>query len=165
MGVNKAILLGNLGKDPEVRYTQAQMAICNFSLATGERKKDQTGTWVDHTEWHNIVTFGKTAENCAQYLKKGKQVYIEGKIQTRKWQDKEGRDRYTTEILANTVQFIGGARGTDTSASNDSGEASMPSHGSHSAPASHAVTAPEVAMAANGGAAPQVSFDDDDIPF
>ena len=163
MGVNKAILLGNLGKDPEVRYTQQQMAICNFSLATGERKKDQSGTWVDHTEWHNIVTFGKTAENCAQYLKKGKQVYIEGKIQTRKWQDKEGKDRYTTEILANTVQFIGGARGADNSVSNDSGESSMPSH--TGGPSSRTVASPEVAMAANGGAAPQVSFDDDDIPF
>ena len=91
MGINKVMLLGNLGKDPEVRYTPQQMAICQFSLATGERKKDTNGQWVDHTEWHNIVVFGKTAENCARFLKKGRQAFIEGRIRTRKWQDKEGR--------------------------------------------------------------------------
>src|SRR5262245_48045038 len=107
MGVNKVILLGNLGKDPEVRYTGQQMAVCTFSLATSERRKDQSGKWSDHTEWHSVVTFGKTAENVGNYLKKGRQVYVEGRLRTRKWQDKEGRDRYTTEIIANTVQFVG----------------------------------------------------------
>ena len=107
MSVNKVILLGNLGKDPELRYSAQQTPVCSFSLATNDRRKDQSGNWVDHTEWHNIVTFGKTAENCSQYLKKGRQAFIEGSIRTRKWQDKEGKDRYTTEIVAYTVQFIG----------------------------------------------------------
>lgn len=110
MGINKVILLGNLGRDPEVRYTAAQTAITQFSIATSERRKDQNGQWTDHTEWHNVVTFGKTAENCARFLRSGSQVYLEGKIQTRKWQDKEGRDRYTTQIIANTVQFVGGQK-------------------------------------------------------
>jgi single-strand DNA-binding protein len=106
-GVNKAILIGNLGKDPEVRYTQGGTAVCNFSLATTERQK-KGDEWVDHTEWHNIVVFGKSAENCQQYLKKGSTAYIEGRIQNRKWQDKEGKDRYTTEIVAQSIQFLGG---------------------------------------------------------
>lgn len=106
MSVNKAILLGRLGKDPELRMSASQTAICNFSLATSDRQK-QGDQWVDKTEWHNIIVFGKTAENAAKYLSKGKQVFIEGKIQTRKWQDKEGKDRYSTEIIANSIQFVG----------------------------------------------------------
>ncbi|MGA1191576.1 MAG: single-stranded DNA-binding protein, partial [Bdellovibrionota bacterium] len=95
MGVNKAILIGRLGKDPEIRYTQSQTPVTNFSLATSERRKDpQSGNWLEQTEWHNVVTFGKTAENCSNFLKKGREVYIEGRIQTRKWQDKEGKDRW-----------------------------------------------------------------------
>lgn len=155
MGVNKVILLGNLGKDPEVRYTNQQMAICTFSLATSERRKDQSGNWGEHTEWHNVVTFGKTAENCSNYLKKGRQVFIEGKIQTRKWQDKEGKDRYTTEILANTVQFVGGREGGGRSAPAIEDAALQSSAGRElveSLPSADAV--------ANGE-----SFDDDDIPF
>lgn len=101
MSVNKAILLGRLGKDPELRMTSSQTAVCNFSLATTERTKEG-----DKTEWHNVICFGRTAEICSKYLAKGSQVYIEGKIQTRKWQDKEGKDRYTTEILANSVTFL-----------------------------------------------------------
>jgi single-strand DNA-binding protein len=101
MSVNKAILLGRLGKDPELRMTSSQTAVCNFSLATTERHKEG-----EKTEWHNVIAFGKTAENCGKYLVKGSQVHIEGKIQTRKWQDKEGKDRYTTEILANSVTFL-----------------------------------------------------------
>ena len=107
MGVNKVILVGRLGKDPELRYTSSQVPVVSFSLATGERRKDQSGNWVEHTEWHNITAFNKTAEVCSNYLKKGREVYIEGRIQTRKWQDKEGKDRYTTEIIASTVQFLG----------------------------------------------------------
>ncbi|PLX43279.1 MAG: single-stranded DNA-binding protein [Deltaproteobacteria bacterium] len=108
-GVNKVILIGNLGKDPEVRYTQSGTAVANFSLATTERQK-RGDEWGDHTEWHNIVVFGKTAENCQQYLSKGSQIFIEGRIQTRKWQDRDGNDRYTTEIVANNVQFLSGGR-------------------------------------------------------
>lgn len=109
-GVNKVILIGNLGRDPELRYTQSGTAVCNFSLATTERTK-QGGEWTDHTEWHNVVVFGKAAESCSNYLAKGSSAYIEGRIQTRKWQDREGKDRTTTEIIANAIQFLGGNRG------------------------------------------------------
>lgn len=108
-GVNKVILIGNLGRDPELRYTQGGTAVANFSLATTERAK-KDGEWVDQTEWHNIVVFGKVAENCSNFLGKGSTAYIEGRIQTRKWQDKEGHERSTTEIVANTVQFLGGTK-------------------------------------------------------
>ncbi len=108
-GVNKVILLGNLGKDPEVRYTQSGSAVANFSLATTERRK-QGDDWVDHTEWHNIVVFGRRAELCGEYLQKGSQVYVEGRIQTRKWEDRDGNTRYTTEIVGLDVQFLGRTR-------------------------------------------------------
>ena len=112
-GVNKAILVGNVGKDPEIRYTQTGTAVANFTLATTEKvkRKDQ---WEDHTEWHNIVAWGKTAETCSQYVKKGTQLYLEGRIQTRKWQDKEGNNRYSTEIVVNQMVLLSrgpGARG------------------------------------------------------
>ena len=109
-GVNKAILLGNLGKDPEVRYTQSGSAVANFSIATTERRK-QGEEWVDHTEWHNIVVFGKTAENCGQYLQKGSQIYLEGRIQTRKWEDRDGNTKYMTEVVAFDVQFLSRTKG------------------------------------------------------
>jgi single-strand DNA-binding protein len=157
MGVNKVILLGNLGKDPELRYTPSQVPVCNFSLATSERRKDSNGQWSDHVEWHTVITFGKTAENCSNFLKKGRQVYIEGKIQTRKWQDKEGKDRYTTEILANTVQFIGAKEGAG-----KSGGAQM-MESSSSVPMPSLPTADAIAAASGGGS--EMTFDDDDIPF
>ena len=109
-GVNKVILIGNLGRDPELRYTQGGTAVANFSLATTERIKRE-GEWTDHTEWHNIVVFGKAAENCSNFLQKGASAFIEGRIQTRKWKDRDGNDRTTTEILANNIQFLGGAKG------------------------------------------------------
>lgn len=105
-GVNKVILIGNLGRDPEVRYSQGGTAIANFSLATTERMK-KGEEWTDQTEWHNIVVFGKMAENCQKYLAKGSTAYIEGRIQTRKWENKEGKERQTTEIVAQNVQFLG----------------------------------------------------------
>jgi single-strand DNA-binding protein len=104
-GINSATLIGNLGKAPEVRYTQTGKAVCNLRLAVTERKKDGDD-WRDHTEWLDIVCFEKNAENAGQYLDKGSKVYVEGKIQTRKWQDKEGKDRYSTEILANRILFL-----------------------------------------------------------
>ncbi len=107
-GVNKVILIGNLGKDPEMRYTPGGQAVATFSLATTERRTDKSGQRKDITEWHNLVAFGKTAELINQYLKKGRSCYVEGKIQTRSWDDKEGNKRYKTEILVNTVQFLGG---------------------------------------------------------
>jgi single-strand DNA-binding protein len=108
-GVNKAILIGNLGRDPEIRYTQSGMAVANFSIATSESWNDrESGQKQERTEWHRIVVFGKQGENCGKYLSKGSKVYIEGRIQTRKWADREGNDRYTTEIVAQTVQFLSG---------------------------------------------------------
>jgi single-strand DNA-binding protein len=166
MGVNKVFLLGNLGKDPELRYTTAQNPICTFSVATTERRKDQNGQWNDHTEWHNVVTFGKTAENCSQYLKKGRQAFIEGKIQTRKWQDKEGKDRYTTEIVANTVQFVGGAgrsTGDSISVSSTPDEVSAGRGLMSSLPTADAIAGGGGKGA--GSSAADVPFDDDDIPF
>jgi single-strand DNA-binding protein len=108
-GINKAIIVGTLGRDPEVKYTAGGSAIVNTSVATNESWRDKnTGENVEKTEWHRIVIFGKLAEIAAQYLKKGSQVYFEGKIQTRKWQDQSGQDRYTTEIVANEMQMLGG---------------------------------------------------------
>lgn len=105
-GINKVILVGNLGADPEIRYTPGGMAVANFSLATSETfSKD--GQKQTKTEWHKIVAFGKLAEICGEYLSKGKQVYIEGKIQTRSWEDKEGVKKYMTEIVANSMQMLG----------------------------------------------------------
>lgn len=104
---NKVILLGNLGKNPEVRHLPNGDAVCNFSLATTESWKDKNGQKQDKTEWHNIVLFRKLAEIAGEYLKKGRPVYLEGRLQTRKWQDKEGKDRYTTEIVADQMQMLG----------------------------------------------------------
>ena len=106
--VNKAIVLGNLGRDPEIKYTQSGGAVCSFSVATNERWKDKGGQDQERTEWHRVVAWGKLAELCAEYLAKGRTVYIEGRIQTREWQDKQGEKRYTTEIVAREVVFLGG---------------------------------------------------------
>ena len=104
-GVNKAIILGRLGKDPELRHSQTSgKAVCRFSVATSDR----FGNGEERTEWHNVVLFDRQAEVASEYLAKGRQVYIEGRIQTRKWQDQDGKDRYTTEIIGQTMQFIGG---------------------------------------------------------
>lgn len=107
-GVNKAILIGNLGADPEVRYTASGTAVANFRIATSENYTTRDGTRETRTEWHRIVAFGKLAEICGEYLSKGRQVYIEGRIQTRGWEDREGSKRYTTEIVANQMQMLGG---------------------------------------------------------
>jgi single-strand DNA-binding protein len=118
-GVNKAIIVGTLGRDPEVKYTAGGSAVANISVATNESWKDKnTGENVEKTEWHRIVLFGKLAEIAGQYLKKSSQVYFEGKIQTRKWQDQSGQDRYTTEIVANEMQMLGG-RGDSPGGSTD----------------------------------------------
>ena len=107
-GVNKVILVGNLGNDPDIRYTAGGAAVANVSIATAETWKDKdTGEKQERTEWHRVVFFGRLAEIVGEYLKKGSQVYIEGRLQTRKWQDKEGNDRYTTEIVASDMQMLG----------------------------------------------------------
>jgi single-strand DNA-binding protein len=111
-GINKVILIGNLGDDPEVRYTQGGSAVANVRLATTESWKDkESGEKQERTEWHRVVFFGRLAEIVAEYLKKGAQVYVEGSIRTNKWQDKEGKDRYTTEIIASEMQMLGGRGG------------------------------------------------------
>jgi single-strand DNA-binding protein len=111
-GVNKVIIVGNLGKDPETRYMPSGSAVTNLRIATTESWKDkQSGEAQERTEWHAVAMFGRLAEIAAEYLRKGSQVYIEGKLRTRKWQDKEGKDRYTTEIVAGEMQMLGGREG------------------------------------------------------
>ena len=105
--VNKAILIGNLGANPEVRYTASDTAVCNLRIATNERFKNKSGDYEERTEWHSVVVFGRQAESCGEYLTKGRKVYIEGRIQTRKWEDRDGMERYSTEVVASTVQFLG----------------------------------------------------------
>jgi len=119
-GVNKVILVGNLGADPEIRYTPSGTAVANFRLATSETRANKDGQKETRTEWHKIVTFGKLAEICGEYLAKGKQVYIEGKIQTRSWDDKDGNKKYMTEIVANTMQMLGGKDSSAPSSSSSS---------------------------------------------
>jgi len=154
-GVNKVILVGNLGKDPEVRYMPNGNAVANITLATTDSWKDkQSGEQQEKTEWHRIVMFRRLGEIAGEYLKKGSQVYIEGKLQTRKWQDNSGNDRYTTEIVANDMQMLGGRGGGSAGFPADSAPAQ--SAPAQSAPAQ---SAPTPAPAAAGG-----DFDDD-IPF
>ncbi len=111
-GVNKVIIVGNVGRDPELRSTQGGQAVATFSVATSERFKDKEGQPQERTEWHRVVAWGRLAEICGEYLRKGKQVYIEGRLQTRDWEDKDGHKRYTTEVVANVMQMLG-RRGDD----------------------------------------------------
>ena len=116
--INKVILVGNLGAKPELKSTNSGMSVVSMRLATSERKKDRdSGMWNDHTEWHTVTVFGSTADNCCKYLDKGRQVYVEGRLQTRKWEDKEGRDRWSTEVVGNTVKFLGSKGGDGTTSS------------------------------------------------
>ena len=162
--VNKVILVGNLGKDPETRYTPDGAAITNITVATTDTWKDKaSGEKKEATEWHRVAFFGRLAEIAGQYLKKGRPVYIEGRIRTRKWQDKEGQDRYTTEIIADQMQMLGSREGMGGPSHDDEGSGG----GSARAPASAS------AGAAGGGSKPAAAkkpaggFDDmdDDIPF
>jgi single-strand DNA-binding protein len=149
-GINKVILVGNCGKDPETRYMPSGGAVTNISIATSEGWKDkQTGETKERTEWHNVVFFNRLAEIAGEYLKKGSQIYVEGSLRTRKWQNKEGKDRYTTEIIANEMQMLGSRSG---GGSSDDYSQERPSSSSSSSS-----RAPAPAMADD-------SFDDD-IPF
>jgi single-strand DNA-binding protein len=157
-GINKVILIGHLGADPETRAMPSGMSVANLRLATTESWKDKTsGEQQERTEWHNVALFGRLGEIAAEYLRKGSQVYIEGRLRTRKWQDKEGRDRYTTEIVGNEMQMLGGRGGAGGAGggSRDGGGA-MTDSGPRS-------DAPESAAAGAGAGASQ-EFDDD-IPF
>lgn len=148
-GVNKVILVGNLGKDPETRYSADGAAITNITIATSERRKDKTGEQQERTEWHRVVFFNKLGEIAGQYLKKGSQVYVEGALRTRKWQGQDGKDNYTTEIVASEMQMLGGRGG-------NAGEFSAPVGGGSAARRNDA--APQ-SLPPNDG------FIDDDIPF
>ena len=163
--INKVILIGNLGRDPEVRYTPNGSAICNVSVATTRNWKDKTsGDKVEETEWHRVVCYDRLAEIAGEYLKKGRPVYFEGRLKTRKWQDKEGKDVYTTEVIADNMQLLGGREGAGGGDSGDDygdrGEARAP------APARSAAPAPRPAPP-KPAAKPATGFDDmdDDIPF
>lgn len=135
-GINKVILVGNLGNDPDLRYTAGGAAVANISVATAETWKDKnSGEQKEKTEWHRCVAFGRLAEIIGEYLRKGSQVYIEGKLQTRKWQDKDGQDRYTTEIVANEMQMLGSkdSSASDRAASNRSDQSPQPTPATGSA--------------------------------
>ncbi|HCV14176.1 MAG TPA: single-stranded DNA-binding protein [Candidatus Accumulibacter sp.] len=158
--VNKVILVGNLGADPETRYLPSGDAVCNIRMATTDRTRDKvSGELKEYTEWHRVVFFGKLAETAGQYLKKGRQVYVEGRIRTNKWQDKDGNERYTTEIVANEMKMLGSREGMGAPAG---GEAeyggSMPSAGGAGAGAGAARNAP-------ARKTPGFEDMDDDIPF
>lgn len=147
-GVNKVILVGNLGNDPETKYMPSGSAVTNLSVATNESWKDkQTGEQKDRTEWHRVAMFGRLAEIAAEYLRKGSQVYIEGKLRTRKWQDQQGNDKYTTEIIADEMQMLGGRSG--------GGAPAMGGGGS---------SGPPPGPPSQGGGGSSGDFDDD-IPF
>lgn len=157
--VNKVILVGNLGRDPEVRYMPNGEAVCNFSIATTDTWKDKNGQRQERTEWHNIVMYRKLAEIAGEYLKKGRPVYVEGRLQTRKWQTKEGQDRYTTEIIADQMQMLGGRDGGSSNASYDD------MNQDHDAGALPARQSAPAAQAAKPAAASSFDEFDDDIPF
>ncbi len=141
-GVNKVILIGNLGADPELRYTSGGSAVADLRLATSRKYTTKDGNSKEDTQWHRIVVWGKQAEHCKEYLSKGRQVYVEGRLQTRQWEDRDGNKRYTTEVVAERVQFLGGGgRG----GGGDGGDDGPPPPSDHEAPANN--------------------MDDDDIPF
>lgn len=137
--VNKVILVGNLGRDPELRYTASGTAVATLNLATSRRYKDRDGNWQDQTEWHRVVAWGRTAEVVNQYASKGRQLYVEGRLQTRQWEDRDGNTKYTTEVVADSIQLLGPRGGADGGGGGSDG-------GSHSEPSDPPIT-------------------DDDIPF
>ncbi len=177
--INKVILIGNLGRDPEVRYTPNGAAICNISVATTRNWKDKTsGDKVEETEWHRVVFYDRLAEIAGEYLKKGRPVYVEGRLKTRKWQDKEGKDVFTTEVIADNMQLLGGREGMgEGGGSGDMGESRGESRGDRgergndggAAPsrAPARATPPSRPAASTPASKPATGFDDmdDDIPF
>ena len=146
--LNKVMLIGNLGKDPEVRYTAGGTAVASFSLATSERFKNRNGEFEEKTEWHNVTLWARLAEIAGEYLSKGKTVYIEGRLQTRKWQDKDGKDRYTTEIVGEKMQMLSGKGEGGSGSGRPAGRSSYQQDQGH------------------GGSYEEPSFNpDDEIPF
>ena len=165
--VNKVILVGNLGRDPEVRYTPEGSAICNVSIATTSNWKDKaTGERREETEWHRVVFYNRLAEIAGEYLRKGRPVYVEGRLKTRKWQNKEGVDQYTTEVVADQMQMLGGRGEMGDAGAGGGAGGGFDSPGAGSAPASRPPRAPQAqrpAAPAAGGA--NLADMDDDIPF
>ena len=160
--VNKVILVGNLGADPEVRYLPSGDAIANIRLATTDRYKDKaSGETKEATEWHRVVFFGRLAEIVNEYLKKGSSVYVEGRLRTRKWQGQDGQERYSTEIIADQMQMLGGRGGSGGGTREDSGYGREPVERSHGRPAAGAGVANRPSVPAGGG----LDDMDDDIPF
>lgn len=152
-GVNKVILIGNLGRDPEMRYTGSGTAVANLSLATTERYKDKNGEQQENTEWHKLVAWARLAEICGEYLRKGSQIYVEGKLKTEKWQDNEGKDRWTTKVVMSQMQMLGNAGQGGGGSGGGSWDQSQPS---------------QPAQQNQGGGGGQPDFDqdfEDDIPF
>ncbi len=125
--INKVLLIGHLGADPEMRYTATGTPVANFRLATNERYKDASGEWQDRTEWHRVVAFGRLAEICGEYLAKGRQVFIEGRLQTRSWEDNQGQTRYTTEIVAREMKMLGQREGAPSARPRPAGAQAGPS--------------------------------------
>lgn len=168
-GINKVILVGNLGNDPEVRYTPGGAAVTTISVATTENWKDKEGNRQEKTEWHRVVFFGRLAEIAGEYLKKGRQVYVEGKLRTNKWQDQNGNDRYTTEILANEMQMLGGNAGGGQGGGFGGGQSQGQQQGGGGY--GNMPSAPQPSGSQGGGGqrnnAPVPDFDDfdDEIPF
>jgi len=171
MSVNKVILVGRLGQNPEVRYTASGAAVANFSVATNESWMDKSGQKQERTEWHRVVVWGKLAELCNQYLIKGRQVYVEGRLQTRQWQDKDGQTKYTTEVNAQTIQFLGGNAGAERGAGAQAGapmgrgssgmDAGMNFDSGFGGPSQGGMNS----SASFGGMNAEPSFTEDDIPF
>lgn len=168
-GVNKVILIGNIGQDPEIRYTPAGSAITNISIATSETWKDkQSGQSQERTEWHRVVFFNRLAEIAGEYLRKGSKVYIEGSLRTRKWQDQQGQERFTTEIVANEMQMLDGRAGagdaTGQPPSHQDYDAAPATSRTRPAPAARSANQPNSAPAQQSSA-PDFDAFDDDIPF
>ena len=159
--VNKVILLGNLGRDPETRYTTGGDAVTNLSIATSEQWKDKSGEKQERTEWHRVVLFGRQAEIAGEYLKKGRSVYVEGRLKTRKWQDKDGAEKYTTEVIAEQMQLLGSREGAGGGSSDDRDDYGG-GGGQRPAPAAR-----PAAQSRPAASKPATGFDnmDDDIPF
>ena len=156
--VNKVILVGNLGADPELKYTPSNRPVCNLSVATNEVWKDKSGQKQERTEWHRVNVWGEQAENCSKFLAKGRMIYVEGRLQTRSWDDKEGKKRYTTEVVADRVVFLGGGEGGGAGGARRAGGGAGGGGGrpnwpedSHGSP--------------DAGEAPSLPPSDDDIPF
>ena len=163
-GINKVILIGHLGADPESRAMPSGMTVANLRLATTESWKDkQSGEQQERTEWHNVALFGRLGEIAAEYLRKGSQVYIEGRLRTRKWQDKEGRDRYTTEIVGNEMQMLGGRGGAAGGAAQGGSPGGYA--GGYAEAGSRTDLSENVSAGAGAGAGASNQEFDDDIPF